>query len=186
MNAIETRVSQRHATHFEISIGGQISEIFLEFVDSVFRGKRIFTSTNGGIKRAREREKKTLSNRFEIVGEPFVYCLLCKLFLTFGRNFLGEENCPRANGRPCEKQTSFSLRGSARKKMQSAKRQIVAWSVWRRAVTSGADDRLTHNFRSEARRSIDQTSFATRRSYKVPEQRYPNVLINTIDLPRGR
>lgn len=58
MNAIETRVSQRHATHFEISIGGQISEIFLEFVDSVFRGKRIFTSTNGGIKRAREREKK--------------------------------------------------------------------------------------------------------------------------------
>lgn len=96
MNAIETRVSQRHATHFEISIGGQISEIFLEFVDSVFRGKRIFTSTNGGIKRAREREKKkTLSNRFEIVGEPFVYCLLCKLFLTFGRNFLGEENCPR-------------------------------------------------------------------------------------------
>lgn len=45
----------------------------------------------------------------------------------------------------------------ARKKMQSAKRQIVAWSVWRRAVTSGADDRLTHNFRSEARGSIDQT-----------------------------
>lgn len=29
--------------------------------------------------------------------------------------------------------------------------------MWRRAVTSGADDRLTHNFRSEARGSIDQT-----------------------------
>lgn len=41
--------------------------------------------------------------------------------------------------------------------MQLRKRQIVAWSVWRRAVTSGAADRLTHNFRSETRGSIDQT-----------------------------
>lgn len=39
-----------------------------------------------------------------------------------------------------------------RKRTQSRKREIVAWSVWRRAVTSAADDRLTHNFRSEARR----------------------------------
>lgn len=45
-----------------------------------------------------------------------------------------------------------------RKRMQSRKRQIVACDrLWRRAVTSGTDDRLTHNFRSKARGSIDQT-----------------------------
>lgn len=56
----------RRISKYQSADPEQISEIFLEFVESVFRGKRIFTFTRW---RDKEKKKKTLSNRFEIVGE---------------------------------------------------------------------------------------------------------------------
>lgn len=59
MNAIETRVSQRHATHFEISIGGQISEIFLEWRRfGISWQTNIYVHQWRDKTRKREREKK--------------------------------------------------------------------------------------------------------------------------------
>ena len=123
MNAIETRVSERHATHFEISIGRTPNRSPRNFpricrVGVSRQTKYLRSPFIGRDKMRKKKKKKQIRDRSRKYHS--LYCLLCKLFLTFARRsrrrrrwryiFLGGENCRQSTGdgrRPCEKQTSF-------------------------------------------------------------------------------